>query len=351
MAQLGRRLFAAANPAMRHVMRRYGMRLGATRFVCGERIEECVAAIVDLNRRGFKANATILGEGVADPARAAAAVIDYETLIHRLADEGLNANVAVKLSLLGLPAGVETARENLVRLATTAAARNLFVRVDMEASDTVDITLTLYRELRAAGHRNVGIVLQSCLRRTEADLETLLPLNPNLRLVKGAYLEPRAIAYARKREVDAAYVRLLERSLTAGGYTAIATDDQCLGPSCHRLRRTCLPPARPVRVPDAVRRAPRASATVGRGRVHGAGRDLFRPQLVSVLHATAGGAARECAVSGPKPVPLAVTVMSMLESRSTVKPEAAAKTSRESRSTVETQTDSVPSLTPTVLPH
>ncbi|MGH3024122.1 MAG: proline dehydrogenase family protein, partial [Gaiellaceae bacterium] len=101
-----------------------------------------------------------------------------------------------------------------------------FIRIDMEYSALVDPTLRIYRRLREAGLDNVGTVLQSYLYRAPQDLEELLPLKPNLRLVKGAYLEPPEVAYPKKEDVDAAYLRLVERSLTAGGYTAIATHDE-----------------------------------------------------------------------------------------------------------------------------
>jgi proline dehydrogenase len=109
-----------------------------------------------------------------------------------------------------------------------AAELENFIRIDMEASAYVEATLAIYRRLRAAGHDNVGAVLQSYLYRAAADLEALLPLRPNLRLVKGAYLEPASVAYQAKADVDTAYVRLLERSLEGGAYTCVATHDERL---------------------------------------------------------------------------------------------------------------------------
>jgi proline dehydrogenase len=107
-----------------------------------------------------------------------------------------------------------------------AAELRNFVRIDMESSAAVDDTLAIYRRLRAGGLDNVGVVLQAYLHRTPDDLEALLPLRPNLRLVKGAYLEPATVAHPRKEDVDAAYLRLLERSLRGEGYTAVATHDE-----------------------------------------------------------------------------------------------------------------------------
>jgi proline dehydrogenase len=114
------------------------------------------------------------------------------------------------------------------RLVERAAELGNFIRIDMEYSAIVDATLGIYRRLREAGLENVGTVLQSYLFRTEGDLEALLPLQPNLRFVKGAYLEPPEVAYPQKPDVDLAYVRLIERSLSGHGYTAIATHDERL---------------------------------------------------------------------------------------------------------------------------
>jgi proline dehydrogenase len=145
-------------------------------------------------------------------------------LVDRLAGEGLRANVALKLTHLGLELGEDVAYGNLVRI----VERGQFIRIDMEQSSFVDATLRIYRRLREDGLDNVGTVLQAYLYRTAGDLESLLPLQPNLRLVKGAYLEPAETAYPRKADVDTAYVRLLETMLRAGGYTAIATHDESI---------------------------------------------------------------------------------------------------------------------------
>jgi proline dehydrogenase len=200
------------------------MRLGGSRFVAGETMDDAVRALRGLNEKGLAANTTLLGEAVRDEAEARAVTDEYVVLVDRLASEGLRANVALKLTHLGLELGEDVAFENLRRI----LERGQFVRIDMEQSAFVDATLRIYRRLRETGFDNVGTVLQAYLYRTEADLESLLPLRPNLRLVKGAYLEPAAIAYPKKSDVDANYVRLLERMLRAGGYTAIATHDDAI---------------------------------------------------------------------------------------------------------------------------
>jgi proline dehydrogenase len=213
---------------MRRFVSAHGMRLGAARFVAGETLDECVAVLHRLNDQGLYANTTLLGEDVADEEEARAVAAEYETILARLHDEGLRANVALKLTHLGLDLGVEIAFENVRRVVQRAAELGNVVRIDMEYSAVVDATLDIYRRLRDAGLDNVGTVLQSYLYRAEADLESLLPLEPNLRFVKGAYLEPAEVAYPEKSDVDAAYVRLVERSLRGPGYTAIATHDERL---------------------------------------------------------------------------------------------------------------------------
>ncbi|HEY6054129.1 MAG TPA: proline dehydrogenase family protein [Gaiellaceae bacterium] len=213
---------------MQRLVRRHGMKLGAARFVAGETIDDAVPVLRGLNEKGLKANTTLLGEGVRDEAEAAAVVAAYEAVLDRIAAERLNVNLALKLTHLGLEIEEELARANLERVVARAATHGNFVRIDMEQSAFVDATLRIYRTLREAGHENVGAVLQAYLYRSEDDLRSLLELRPNLRIVKGAYLEPAAVAYPQKLDVDAAYERLLEVSLAEGGYTAVATHDERL---------------------------------------------------------------------------------------------------------------------------
>jgi len=218
-------LNATNNTFVAKGVRRYGMRLGASRFVAGETLDEAVISLRALNGLGLKCNTTILGEGVHDEATANRVVADYITVLDRITSEGLNVNVALKLTHLGLDLGEETAYRNVEKLVNHAASLGNFIRIDMEESARVDATIRIYRRLQAAGHDNTGTVLQSYLFRTEQDLTGLLPINPNLRFVKGAYLESPEIAFAKKSDVDANYVKLVERSLQAGGFTAVATHD------------------------------------------------------------------------------------------------------------------------------
>jgi proline dehydrogenase len=204
------------------------MRLGAGRFVAGETLDECVAVLRRLNDQGLHANTTLLGEGVLEPTETEAVVSAYRTIIDRIAEEQLRANVALKLTHLGLDISEELAHDNVRALVEQATERDQFIRIDMEQSQYVDATLRIFRRLREGGLDRVGTVLQSYLYRTPRDLDALLPLAPNLRLVKGAYLEPESVAYPHKADVDAAYVTLLEQMLAQPGHTAIATHDSAL---------------------------------------------------------------------------------------------------------------------------
>jgi proline dehydrogenase len=204
------------------------MRLGAARFVAGETLDDCLDVLASLNAKGLKANTTILGEGVTAETDAAAVAAEYERILERIAERGVRANLAVKLTHLGLEIDEELAYGNLLRVVDRAGGLGNFVRIDMEQSEVVDATLRIYRRVREEGRDNVGAVLQSYLRRSEDDLRALLPLQPNLRLVKGAYLEPPTVAYPRKEDVDAAYGRLVETALGGGAYVAAATHDERL---------------------------------------------------------------------------------------------------------------------------
>lgn len=197
------------------------------RFVAGETLEAALPALRRARDAGFHTTVDILGESVTNVEAARAAADSYVAALPVLDDQGLDLNVSVKLSQMGLGLGQATARDNLARVLVAAAAVNGFVRIDMEDHTTTDATLDLWRQLRPvmAGSGDVGVVIQSGLRRSEDDLERLLSEGARIRLCKGAYKEPASVAYAEKAEVDAAYVRLMERLLTDGVLPAIATHD------------------------------------------------------------------------------------------------------------------------------
>jgi len=228
-------LRAAESARLQRIVQEHGMRLGAARFVAGQTLDECVAVLRRLNDAGLHANTTLLGEAIPDAAGAAAVADEYRRILDRLVAEKLRANVALKLTHLGLSFDEETAYGNVERLVAHAAGLGTFIRIDMEQSEFLEATLRIYERLRAAGHNSVGTVLQTYLYRTPNDLERLLPLGPNLRIVKGAYLEPAEIAFPEKRDVDRAYLEIVEQGLRGGAYIAVATQDEAIIRKVQRL--------------------------------------------------------------------------------------------------------------------
>ncbi len=218
-------LAAADNAAVRRVVSRYGFRFGAKRFVAGEEATDFLAVARGLNAQGFALACGVLGEGVSSAREARGAADQYCELLRTFAEQRIDANVAFKLTHVGLDIDGSLALENAMRIAHAAAETGNTMRLDMEQSRYVDATLGIYRELRKT-YRCAGAVLQSYLQRSMDDLRSLLPLAPNLRIVKGAYLEPPSIAFPKKRDVDANYLALVETALSAEGYTAIATHDR-----------------------------------------------------------------------------------------------------------------------------
>jgi proline dehydrogenase len=203
------------------------MRLGARRFVAGETAAQFLPVAANANARGFAVAATLLGESVRDRAETVAVTDEYCSLLRTFAQRGLDANVAFKLTHVGLDIDSDLAFDNAERIAAAARESGTSVRMDMEQSRYVDRTLAIYRRLRER-YDNVGFVLQAYLYRSEADLASLLPLRPNVRIVKGAYLESPDAAFPRKDDVDKAYLRLAETALANAGYTAIATHDPAI---------------------------------------------------------------------------------------------------------------------------
>jgi proline dehydrogenase len=200
------------------------MQLGAKRFVAGETAQEFLDVAQALNTQGFAVACGILGEGVKNRDEAVAAAEQYRELLRTFAAQRIDANVAFKLTHVGLDIDPELAFENASSIAQTAQETGNTMRLDMEQSRYVDATLTIHRRLRER-FGCVGFVLQSYLRRSTDDLHAALPLQPNVRLVKGAYLEPADVAFPAKSDVDRNYVRLAETALSYPGYTAIATHD------------------------------------------------------------------------------------------------------------------------------
>jgi len=199
----------------------------AARFIAGEELEDALQVVRRLNAEGFMVTLDLLGESVEEAAEADAACRAYVHILDRLAVEGLNSHVSVKLTQLGLAIDEGLACRQLRSICECAAKHHNFVPVDMEGSAFTEATLRVFRTVNAPRHV-AGIVIQSYLYRSDQDVEELLKSGARIRLVKGAYDEPREIAYPRKRDVDRSFVRLMEMMLSSGIYHAIATHDERL---------------------------------------------------------------------------------------------------------------------------
>jgi proline dehydrogenase len=196
----------------------------SSRYIAGPDIDDAIRVVKRLNAKGKLATVDVLGEEISSADEARALAGQYDDVLARIDDDGLDANISVKLTGFGLELDADLCRENLEAVVLDAAARGSFVRIDMEDSSTTDRTLALYRELRGAGHQNLGVVLQAYLRRTIDDLRGL----ENVRLCKGIYVEPAEIAYREYDAVRANFVRCLEALVEQGSYVGIATHDEHL---------------------------------------------------------------------------------------------------------------------------
>jgi proline dehydrogenase len=218
------RLVVASLPAVPRVV----VRRIADRYIAGDALADAVTTVRDLNRRGAAATVDVLGEFIRIPDEAEATATEYEHALDAIAAEQLDANVSVKLSALGIEIDRDLAGRTLARVLKSAERHGIFVRIDMEHSGLTDETLTLYRNLRDEGHDDVGIVLQAYMRRASDDVSRLADLTPNVRLVKGIYLEPAEVAYQAMPEINASYLRLLEQLIEGGSHVGIATHDRAL---------------------------------------------------------------------------------------------------------------------------
>jgi len=194
------------------------------RFIAGEHLDDAIQVTRQLNAQGFLVALDYLGESTTRPEEAENAARQYIALLKRIAEAGVNACISIKLTQLGLDLGYDLCRQHLECVLRTAHEHNNFVWIDMESSRHTDHTLDLFSELYPL-YPNSGTVLQSYLYRTPSDLERLLALGARIRLVKGAYAEPREVAYPDKHSVDRQFKLLMERLLECGREPAIATHD------------------------------------------------------------------------------------------------------------------------------
>jgi proline dehydrogenase len=201
----------------------------ASRFVAGDTLDTAVAAVRLLNAKGITATLDLLGESVSTQSEADAAVAVAITILERIAAEKPQANLSVKLTQLGFDVDPVKFAANIRSILDRAKALGIFVRIDMEGSAHTQRTLDLFeKELHPVYGDGVGIVIQSYLRRSAADIERLVAAGAKVRLCKGAYLEPPTVAFPTKREIDASYVSLTQRLIQSGQYHGIATHDAAI---------------------------------------------------------------------------------------------------------------------------
>jgi proline dehydrogenase len=225
---------AVPRPVVRKLSRRY---------IAGSTLVEACRVVSALNEEGKMATIDVLGEEITGREEATALLAEYEEVFETIEREGLDSNISVKLTGLGLNLDHEFCRDNIAELVREAAKRGNFVRIDMEDSSTTTETLELYRELRGQGLDNVGIVLQAYMKRTLTDIAELVDLRPNIRICKGIYVEPAEIAYQEFETVRMNFVEAVGALLDAGGYVAVAThDDWVIGETLTLIEERGLAP-------------------------------------------------------------------------------------------------------------
>jgi proline dehydrogenase len=221
-------LYLAQNENMRHfVISNRAARGVSRRFVAGETIQDAMQATQALNKQGMHVSLDHLGENVSDAREAQSAAQDFITILKAIKGQGVDANISIKLTALGLDISQELCEENVRAILQHAQQYPIFVRIDMEGSDytdrTVAMTLQMHRQ-----YEHVGTVIQSCLHRSKQDIEDLIARGVRVRLVKGAYKEPKEIAFQNKSDVDHNYVQLMMMLILRGTYPAIATHDEAI---------------------------------------------------------------------------------------------------------------------------
>jgi proline dehydrogenase len=221
-------LYLAQNGTVRNfVIHNRATRGVSRRFVAGETLDDAIEATRALNSRKLHVSLDHLGENVTDAKEALVAAQDYIAILDRIKQTGVDANISIKLSALGLDISPELCEQNVCQILECAQPFAIFVRIDMEGSaytpQTVDITLRMHKQFE-----HVGTVIQSCMHRSKQDVEELVAQGVRVRLVKGAYKEPDAVAFQQKSEVDQNYVRLMMQLLLHGNYPALATHDEAI---------------------------------------------------------------------------------------------------------------------------
>jgi proline dehydrogenase len=232
-------LYLSNQPKVFNFVRTNRMAKGfASRFVAGETLETAVPAIRALNKRGITAALDLLGESVHNEAEARAGGAAYLKILDRIAREKLDANVSVKLTAMGLDVSEELCVSIMHAILERARKYNSFVRLDMESSDYTQKTLDLFEHRLYPEFRGtVGVVLQSYLYRTEADVEHMNRLRARVRICKGAYKEPATVAFPEKKDVDANFVKAMQELMLHGNYPGLATHDEAIITQAKRFAR------------------------------------------------------------------------------------------------------------------
>jgi proline dehydrogenase len=232
IAALSRAAFTtlAGSRVLKTVASRYGMRPHgfARRFIAGETTEEALACAQRIERDGMLVTLDHLGERVTSREAATRATREYIAIVEAIAAAGVSRNISVKLTQLGLDIDRATSVDNIRRVLDVASKADFFVRIDMEGSPYTEQTFEAFETLWGIGCQNIGMVVQAYLKRSPKDLERLIALGARVRLVKGAYREPKEIAYQEKEDVDRAFLDLMRILLKTGTYPAIATHDPVL---------------------------------------------------------------------------------------------------------------------------
>lgn len=221
----------ASSQTLKRLASRYGMRRPgsfARRFIAGEAVPEAIEAARHIEQQGLMVTLDLLGESVTSTDDAARATRAYVEMIGEIERAGVGRNISLKLTQLGLDVDRATSIDNLRRILDAATPGGFFVRIDMENSPYTDATLDALETVWNIGCRNVGTVIQSYLKRSPADVQRLNQLGARVRLVKGAYREPREVAFQQKADVDRAFVDLMQQLMEHGTYPAIATHDPAM---------------------------------------------------------------------------------------------------------------------------
>jgi proline dehydrogenase len=224
----GTLLYLAQNATARNfVMHNRAVRAVSRRFVAGEALDDAIEATRALNQRKMHVSLDHLGENVSDAKMATSAAQDYIAILDCIKHSGVDANISIKLTALGLDISQELCEQNICRILEHAQEFPIFVRIDMEGSayteQTVDITLRMHKQ-----YEHTGTVIQSCMHSSKKHVEELIVQGVRVRLVKGAYKEPKSVAFQQKSEVDHNFVRLMTLLVQRGNYPAIATHDEAI---------------------------------------------------------------------------------------------------------------------------